>query len=128
MTTERITIKRDAQTGEWLILGMGNVRTYGSWVDAYRMAEAGAAQRRKAGAGMVVSRQLAELHRPIIAPYPGAPGFHSARCRICDGVRAVVRVDGSPPYGCPLWVAAVRRGWVHDPRGVVGVSTVDGPA
>lgn len=99
-TSTRIVVRQDRDTRLWHVDGMGPTRIYPTWGDAHTMATQGAAQRRR------VSRQqraLVELHRPVVAPYPNAPGFHTARCPICDGRVARVRADGWAPYACRVW-------------------------
>jgi len=113
----RIRVTQDRITKWWTVSGIGDPRPYPTWAAAYALAEHGARVRREAAKPVPASVLAAvlELHRPVVLPYPGAPGFHTASCRVCDGGRARVFMDGTPPYACPVWARGIRVGVITTP-------------
>jgi len=56
-------------------------------------------------------------HLPTLRPYPGAPGFAIATCRVCAPHEGRVVVDGDDPavWACAVWREAIADGLVVMP-------------
>lgn len=112
MPPARIRVFRDRDTHDWVALHAGDPTGRASWAEAYTAADRAATSRRRlkalSDARLDLLRRLSEAHRPLYEPYPDAPGFHLARCPVCDGRKATVRLDDEAPYACRFWWDAVR--------------------